>query len=89
MGLKSPCQKLFQPDPLMRQRIAEYFHAVLGGPKKRIQNALPAIMPSWGRIKFLDGGDSIRTSSTVFNTDQDRDTSFVRVCIILCLTILY
>jgi len=90
IGLTTPCQKDFQPDALMRTRITEYFYSVLGGSRSRIAAALPSIMPSWGRIKILEGGDSIRTLSAMFNMDQERDTSFVRVCafkyLVMCIS---
>ncbi|KAJ7247743.1 hypothetical protein C8J57DRAFT_1240684 [Mycena rebaudengoi] len=49
--------------------------------QKDVEKELPEIMPSWGKVRIIDG-DSIRTASASGNgTQQERNTSFMRYCI--------
>ncbi|KAJ7225212.1 hypothetical protein C8J57DRAFT_1252902 [Mycena rebaudengoi] len=69
------------PDKATIRRIAGYFSAVLETPRKRIQLLLPEVMPSWGKVRIVEG-DSIRSLSACGDgVDSQRDMSFVRYII--------
>ncbi|KAJ6574382.1 hypothetical protein B0H19DRAFT_845001, partial [Mycena capillaripes] len=44
----------------------------------KIQPHLPEIMPSWGKVRIVDG-DSITTASAAKKAELERDSSYVRV----------
>ncbi|KAJ7237962.1 hypothetical protein C8J57DRAFT_1566441 [Mycena rebaudengoi] len=77
--LRPPFTSAHMPDKATIRRIAGYFSAVLETPRKRIQPLLPEVMPSWGKVRIVEG-DSIRSLSACGDgVDSQRDMSFVRV----------
>jgi hypothetical protein len=78
--LRPPQLNRFQPGNELKWAISGYFKQLNpGASRKQIENALPNIMPSWGKVRIAQGGDAIRTSSASNNPDRERNTAFVRV----------
>ncbi|KAJ7124120.1 hypothetical protein C8R43DRAFT_1147581, partial [Mycena crocata] len=76
--LRVPYRKAYTPDDALRRKIAGYFSSALDQPINTILRLLPKIMPSWGKIRIVDG-DSIRTASASGRgTNPERDASYVR-----------
>ncbi|TFK33524.1 hypothetical protein BDQ12DRAFT_766734, partial [Crucibulum laeve] len=74
-----PYHKSFKPDDIVQQKIAGYFLAVTGKAQKNIIHHLPDIMPTWGKVKIANGGDSIRCSADKGGRDAELEcnTSYV------------
>ena len=79
--LRPPYKYNFRPDEELRGKIAGYFKEALRDYKTNFRTALPAVMPSWGKVRIAYGGDSIRTKSASRNPNKERNMSFVRVSI--------
>ncbi len=78
--LGTPYTGMFQPDDMLRDKIAGYFTSVLGWKRKEILPELPKTMPRHGKVRIGENGDTIHCIRK--NTGQDhRDASHVRVCI--------
>ena len=72
--------KYFQPNNQLKWTIAGYFKQLNPNKsRKQIEQALPNNMPSWGKVRIAQGGDSIRTSSASHNAEKERNMAFVRV----------
>jgi hypothetical protein len=66
----------------LRWKIAGYFKAVIGGHQNNIKEGIPKIMPSWGKVRIKDGGDSIRSACASGRLSMsERNSSYVRVCL--------
>jgi hypothetical protein len=78
--LRTPRNVNFSLSASLRRKIAGYFQSVLGGTRTTIENKLPTVMTSWGKVRIKDGGDAMRSSSAS-GSDQssERNSSFVRV----------
>ncbi|KAF7335395.1 hypothetical protein MVEN_02192100 [Mycena venus] len=77
--LRYPVQKTYQPDDDLTGRIAAYFGFVFSKPTSTFRSILPKIMPSWGKLRILGGGDSIRSASAPRKGPQiERNSSYVR-----------
>ena len=81
--MRVPYQKHHAPTQDILRKIISYFHSVTGVPKNRIKQSLPEIMPTWGKVRIANGGDSIRCASSTRSEELERNSSYVRVC--LCL----
>lgn len=80
--LRTPYRKAYTPDTTLRKKVAGYFSSALSKPSNTFLNRLPQIMPSWGKVRIVDG-DSIRSgSASGKGTGPERDASYVRVSII-------
>jgi hypothetical protein len=80
--MRAPCIQNYQPDQLLRERIARYFSLVIGGRRTEIAKHLPTIMPSWGKMRIRHGGDTFRTASTARRNNAStagRNNSYIRV----------
>ncbi|KAJ7147400.1 hypothetical protein C8R43DRAFT_1195630, partial [Mycena crocata] len=76
--LRVPYRKVYTPDDALRRKIAGYFASALDQPINTILRLLPKIMPSWGKLRIVDG-DYIRTASVSgMGTNPERDASYVR-----------
>ncbi|KAJ7621835.1 hypothetical protein B0H17DRAFT_1290387 [Mycena rosella] len=76
--LRVPYRKAYTPDDILRRKIAGYFSSALGKPINTFLALLPKVMPSWGKVRILDG-DSIRSASAAGKgTGPERDSSYVR-----------
>ncbi|KAJ7026055.1 hypothetical protein C8F04DRAFT_1298344, partial [Mycena alexandri] len=76
--LRLPYKKKFQPPQEVRKKAAEYFAAVVGKRQKDILPLLPEIMPSYGKLRIVDG-DCIRSASASGDGSRpERDMSFIR-----------
>ncbi|KAJ7652366.1 hypothetical protein DFH06DRAFT_1418733 [Mycena polygramma] len=75
--LGTPRRKNFTPDDALRKKIAAYFASALNSKVKTIIPLLPQVMPSWGRVRVVDG-DSIRAGSAAKNTELERNSSYIR-----------
>lgn len=77
--LGTPYTAMFQPDDMLRDKIAGYFASVLGCKRKEILPELPKTMPRHGKVRIGEHGDTIQC--IMRNTGHDhRDASHVRVC---------
>ena len=81
--LRVPYRKHHAPTPDILRKLISYFHSVTGIPKNRIKQSLPEVMPTWGKVRIANGGDSIRCASSTRSEELERNSSYVRVC--LCL----
>jgi len=81
--LRPPRYAMFQPDNLLRSKIARYLSVVINQPRSKIQKKIPANLPSWGKVRIANGGDSIRAASSSRRPEKERNMSFVRVCCFL------
>ncbi|KAJ7166233.1 hypothetical protein C8R46DRAFT_1219984 [Mycena filopes] len=76
--LRLPYKKNFQPDDDLRAKAARYFADVLGEQRRNLIPLLPDIMPSYGKLRIVDG-DSIRTASACGDgSNSERNMSFIR-----------
>ncbi|KAJ7457314.1 hypothetical protein FB451DRAFT_1142567 [Mycena latifolia] len=77
--LRTPYRKAYTPDEALRKKVAGYFSSVLSKPATRFLPLLPQIMPSWGKVRIVDG-DSIRSHSAAGKgTSPERNSSYIRV----------
>ena len=53
--------------------------SIQGHLEKKIEKALPNIMPSWERVRIPQGVDAICTSSASNNPDREQNMAFVRM----------
>ncbi|KAF7340500.1 hypothetical protein MSAN_02121400 [Mycena sanguinolenta] len=73
-----PYKRHYTPESELRNCIADHFAALVGKRRKDILPLLPEIIPSFGKLRILDG-DSIRTASAGGDgSTAERDMSFVR-----------
>lgn len=81
MVLRTPCHSSYVPDNDTRKRIGLYLFQVLGGRRNDLAVHLPSVMPLWGKMRIIGGGDSIRTKYALrrINNAKYRDNSFIRV----------
>lgn len=77
--LRPPCHMSFQLDKALRLKIARYLTVVINQPYSKIEKKIPMDMPTWGKVRIANGGDSIRTGSASRSSERERDMSFVRV----------
>ncbi|KAJ7721256.1 hypothetical protein DFH07DRAFT_760513 [Mycena maculata] len=76
--LRLPYKKNYMPDEDTRKKAAQYFADILGQRQKDILPLLPEVMPSFGKLRIVDG-DSIRTASACGDGSvAERDMSFIR-----------
>jgi hypothetical protein len=73
-------------------KIAGYFQSMMEGQRhgqrrNDIENKLPQIMPTWGKVRIAGGGDRIQAASASTKTPE-RDCSWVRVIIDFILSVL-
>ena len=78
--LRPPHYELFQPDKLLCSKIARYLSVIINCAASKIQKKIPANIPSWGKVRIANGGDSIRAASSSRRPEKERNISFVRVC---------
>ncbi|KAI0646642.1 hypothetical protein C8Q79DRAFT_908784 [Trametes meyenii] len=79
--LHAPCLSKYQPGQDIRRHVAVYLAGVVGGQVSRIVQALPEIMPAWGKLRIGHGGDSMRAviaQQERFSGRHERNSSFVR-----------
>ncbi|KAG2039923.1 hypothetical protein BDR03DRAFT_1035314 [Suillus americanus] len=78
--LRTPCRSSYTPDEDTHKRIGVYLFRVLGGRRDDLALHLPAVMPLWGKMRIIGGGDSIRTRYALrrMSNAKYRDNSFVR-----------
>jgi hypothetical protein len=69
----------FQLDKGLRSKIARYLSVVINQPYSKIEKKIPGNMPTWGKVRIANGGDSIRSGSASRFAEKERDMSFVRV----------
>ena len=81
--LRPPRDAFFQPDKLLYSKIAQYLSLIINQPASKIQKKIPANIPSWGKVRIANGGDSIRAASSSQRPEKERNMSFVRVCCFL------
>jgi hypothetical protein len=63
---------------VLRKKIGVYFAAALSTNVNNILALPPQVMPSWGKVRIVDG-DSIRTASAAKDRELERDSSHFRV----------
>ena len=81
--LRPPRFSMFQPDKPLYSKIARYLSVVINQPSSKVQKKLPSVIPSWGKVRIGNGGDSIRAASSSRRPEKERNMSFVRVCYFL------
>lgn len=85
--LRYPRQLKFEPDSNLRHKIAVYLRTcfLIKGSDwptlAHVKERMPVVMPKWCKVRIKDGsqGECIRGSAASFNTDKERDSSYVRV----------
>lgn len=77
--LRPPRDAFFQPDKLLYSKIAQYLSLIINQPASKIQKKIPANIPSWGKVRIANGGDSIRATSSSRRSEIERNMSFIRV----------
>lgn len=66
--------------------IADYLKEIVqGGNCNTIKAQLPDNMPLWGKVRITHGGDSIRSKMASSKKHLERNTSFIRVSLVLIL----
>lgn len=80
-ALRRPYRSSFQPDPNLRNAVALYLRIFIRRSQKHIANHLPALIPSWGGVRILPYGDTVRCGSLGSRRPRadERNASFVRV----------
>ncbi|KAJ7027107.1 hypothetical protein C8F04DRAFT_965593, partial [Mycena alexandri] len=77
--LRVPYKHDFAPNLDLRKQIAKYFSELLAQRPKAIHPLLPEVMPSFGKLRILDG-DSIRSASASrHSSNAKRDMSFYEI----------
>ncbi|KAG1727299.1 hypothetical protein EDD22DRAFT_789327 [Suillus occidentalis] len=61
MVLRTPCHSSYVPDNDTHKQIGLYLFQILGGCHNDLAVHLPSVMPLWGKMRIIGGGDSIRT----------------------------
>lgn len=77
--LRPPYKPKFRPDRALREKIAKYFKSIYGGMEGLIRGKLPDIMPLWGKMRIIDGGDAFRSVKAAGKRLNERNISFARV----------
>jgi len=77
--MSPPVVKDFHPPQNLRNKIARYFTTFIKKKTVSIETHLPVVMPSWGRVRIANGGDTIRSGSLAKNDENLRNMSYVRV----------
>lgn len=80
--LRRPCIDTYSPGDDIRRRIAKYMVSIMGrGTRAQFVQALPTIIPAWGKVRIGEGGDAIRAmiGSRARLGTHERNSSFVRV----------
>ncbi|KAJ7077174.1 hypothetical protein B0H15DRAFT_789874 [Mycena belliarum] len=76
--LRLPYRRDHIPDEHIRIQVASYFAAVLGKTRREVLALLPQVMPSFGKLRIVDG-DSIRSTSACGDgSGAERNMSFIR-----------
>ncbi|KAJ6503098.1 hypothetical protein DFH09DRAFT_839222, partial [Mycena vulgaris] len=76
--LRLPYKKNYTPDQHVRKQVMIYLSALLAKRQKDLVPFIPQIMPSFGKVRILDG-DSIRSVSACGDGSvAERNMSFIR-----------
>ncbi|KAJ7608962.1 hypothetical protein DFH06DRAFT_1017386 [Mycena polygramma] len=76
--LRLPFNQRYMPDQGLRKLVAKYFSEFLGKKPSDLVALLPEIMPSYGKVRIVDG-DSIRSASACGDGSRaERNMSFIR-----------
>ena len=75
--LRPPREAFFQLDKHLRSKIARYLSVVINQRPSKIQKKIPENLPSWGKVRIANGGDSIRAASSSRRPEKERNMSFV------------
>lgn len=77
--MRPPRHVNFCPDKALRDRITNYFRSIIGHTRAQVQNKLPNVMQSWGKMRIRNCGDSVRSAMASKKRLNERDSSYVRV----------
>ena len=77
--LRAPHCMSSQLDQCLHSKISRYLSVVISQPLSKIQKKIPADLPTWGKVRIANGGDSIRTASSSWRPEKERNMSFVWV----------
>ena len=75
-----PYDANFCPDSSLHSQIALYLHELMGLRQDQIKTKLPDVMPAWGRVHILNGGDHIWSKMVSSKYREGRDASHIHVC---------
>ncbi|KAG2106244.1 uncharacterized protein F5147DRAFT_653989 [Suillus discolor] len=59
--LRTPCRSSYAPNEDTHKQIRVYLFQVLGRRRNDLALHLPSVMPLWGKMRIISGGDLIRT----------------------------
>ncbi|KAI0629766.1 hypothetical protein C8Q77DRAFT_1065046 [Trametes polyzona] len=73
----------YTPGYDIRGRMSKYLQGLVGGKAAAIANALPEMIPAWGKVRIGHGGDVLRAMlgrplAGLGASERTRNTSFVR-----------
>lgn len=68
-----------------RQKIAQHLSVRFGDNAKKLLPLVPTDIETWGKVRRLDGGDTIHARTLVELRHDSRDASYIRVRLSCCI----